>query len=166
MSGKQLIAWPTQSSVTDERYTPRWVFDGLGLIFDLDPAAPVDRNDCVPARKRFTVVDDGLAQDWDGLVWLNPPFSNATPWADKFIAHGNGVFLGPIANARWWHTLADTADRLWLCRDFAFTHPLHKGKRSSMPLAFAAYGDVSVVALTRLALSGVHAGVLVDKVAA
>lgn len=157
-----LFAVPVQGIDSDERYTPQWVFDGLGLTFDLDPASPVEGGDCVPAATKFTRLDDGLAKDWFGLVWCNPPFSDATQWADRFRAHGNGVFLGPIANARWWIDLARDADRLWLCRDFPFVHPTHAGKRSSMPLAFAAIGDEASAALTRLARSGRHDGLLVE----
>lgn len=156
----QLFRSPVQGTATDERFTPQWVFDGLGLTFDLDPASPVEGGDCVPARRKLTRLDDGLACDWSGLVWLNPPFSEATPWATKFVSHGCGVFLGPIANARWWVELAGAADLLWLCRDFAFTHPTHAGRRSSMPLAFVALGDEGAAALARLATSGVHPGVL------
>lgn len=116
------------------------------------------------AVRKLTRNDDGLAQPWHGLVWLNPPFSEATPWANRFREHGRGLFLGPIANARWWNELASVADRLWLCRDFAFTHPDHAGRRSSMPLAFIALGADAVDGLTRLALSGRHEGVLVDRV--
>jgi hypothetical protein len=160
-----LFAVPVQGRETDERFTPRWVFDGLGLTFDLDPASPVGGGDVVPARRKLTRLEDGLAHEWSGLVWLNPPFSSATPWADKFREHGQGVFLGPIANARWWVDLAGAADRLWLCRDFAFTHPEHAGRRSSMPLAFAAMGDEAVAGLDRLATSGRHSGVLVRAAA-
>lgn len=163
MTGRLFDA-PAQETASDERFTPKWVFDGLGLTFDLDPASPIGGGDAVPARRKLTRLDDGLAHEWEGLVWLNPPFSEATPWAEKFRRHGNGVFLGPIANARWWNDLATAADRLWLCRDFAFTHPTHAGRRSSMPLAFLAVGGGPVAALTRLARSGVHPGVLVDHV--
>lgn len=156
-----LFTVPVQGRETDERYTPGWVFDGLGLTFDVDPASPVEGGDVVPARRKFTRLEDGLAQPWHGLVWLNPPFSAATPWADKFREHGNGVFLGPIANARWWVDLAAAADVLWLCRDFAFTHPEHAGRRSSMPLAFVAIGLDGAAGLHRLATSGRHSGVLV-----
>lgn len=160
----QLITVPVQGKDSDERYTPRWVFDGLGVTFDLDPASPVEGGDCVPARRKLTRLDDGIAHDWHGLVWLNPPFSHSTAWADKFRAHGNGVFLGPVANGRWWFDLALVADIIWHCRDFAFTHPTHAGKRSSMPLAMIAMGDTAAAAVTRLAMSGVHDGVLVRPV--
>ena len=164
MTGR-LFATPVQGTATDERFTPQWVFDRLGLTFDLDPASPVEGGDAVPARRKLTRLDDGLAHEWAGLVWLNPPFSAATPWAVRFMEHGNGVFLGPIANSRWWTDLANVADRLWLCRDFAFTHPTHSGKRSSMPLAFVAMGPAAVGGLTRLATSGVHDGVLAQRIA-
>lgn len=156
-----LFSVPVQGSESDERFTPRWVFDGLGLTFDVDPASPVGGGDFVPADHKFDREDDGLSRDWWGRVWLNPPFSNATPWADKFRANGCGIFLGPIANSRWWVDLARDADLLWLCRDLAFVHPEHAGRRSSMPLAFVAYGDTEACALEELAHSGRHDGVLV-----
>jgi hypothetical protein len=155
---------PGQGLESDERYTPAWVFDGLGLVFDLDVAAPVAGGDVVPARARYTVADDGLAQPWYGAVWCNPPFSDSTPWAERFIEHRCGVFLGPVANARWTHEMLAAADLIWLCRDFAFTHPTHNGRRSSMPLFFAAFDSEPVAALRRLAGAGVHDGVLVQRV--
>jgi len=156
-----MFSVPVQGLDSDERYTPRWVFDGLGLIFDLDPCSPGEgAGDCVPARRKLTRHDDGLAQPWHGLVWVNPPFSNSTAFADRFIAHGNGVFLGPIANARWSYDLMKASELIWLPRDFAFTHPTHAGKRSNMPLMFCAIGDKASDGLSHLARSGVHRGAL------
>lgn len=37
-------------SASDEWYTPRYIFDALGEIFDLDVAAPVDGPRHVPAK--------------------------------------------------------------------------------------------------------------------
>lgn len=163
--GAMFTGHAPQSLDKDERYTPSWVFDGLGLQFDLDPASPGEGNgDAVPALRKLTRADDGLAHDWHGLVWLNPPFSNAAAWARKFIAHGQGVFLGPIANGKWRQELFSAADALWLCSDFAFTHPTHAGKRSSMPLFFASFGSIATAGLYRLAGSGRHDGVLVQRI--
>ena len=135
----------------DERFTPRWVFDALGETFDLDPASPLDAVTNVPAARVFTRADDGLSQPWSGFVWLNPPFSNSTAWADRMRAHDNGIFLGPFANARWTHDMIGAARVVWLMRDFAFDHPTHAGKRSSMPLAMYALGDRAEIAVTRAA---------------
>jgi hypothetical protein len=33
-------AWEPNTGATDERYTPRHVFDALGVEFDMDVAAP------------------------------------------------------------------------------------------------------------------------------
>lgn len=161
---QQLMPVPLQERDSDERYTPRWIFDGLGLMFDTDPASPVGGGDFVPARVKYTRNDDGLSQPWHGLVWLNPPFSQSTAWADRFRDHGNGVFLGPVANARWWFDLVRHADVIWHCRDFAFVHPTHAGKRSSMPLAMIGMGAIASAAVTRLGRSGVQDGVLVTVV--
>ncbi len=161
----QLFSVPVQSLDSDERYTPAWVFEHLGITFDLDPCSPVDGGDFVPTTHRYTRLDDGLARPWYGCVWVNPPFSNATAFGDKFREHGNGIFLGPIANARWSYDLISVADFVWLCRDFAFTHPVHAGKRSNMPLMFCSMGYKGSTALRDLALSGVHRGCLMRRVA-
>lgn len=55
--------------------TPEYVVSPLSDAldgFDLDPASGAEP---VPyADERYTVEDDGLAQDWFGDVWLNPPY--------------------------------------------------------------------------------------------
>lgn len=61
-------------SQTHEWYTPAWIFEELGLEFDLDPCHPIERLLWVPAARRYTVLDNGLVQVWDGSVWLNPPY--------------------------------------------------------------------------------------------
>src|SRR5215471_7271931 len=156
--------YPPQGAATDERYTPAWVFHGLDLAFDLDPASPVDGGDCVPARRKLTSADDGLTAPWDGLVWLNPPFSNLKTWANRMVAHRCGVFLGPVANGAWVQTVVGAADLLWLCRDIAFCHPVHGGRHCSMPLFFAAFGPSATAGLGRLAGCGRHEGTLLARV--
>lgn len=79
---------------SDDCYTPRWVFDAMGLQFDLDVAAPPGGPWHVPAARYFTAEDDGLAQPWDGLVWCNPPYSNFRPWAERWAVHDCGVLMG------------------------------------------------------------------------
>lgn len=58
-----------------EWYTPAWVFEALGLSFDLDPCHPEgERLPWIPAAKVYTRADDGLSQPWEGRVWMNPPY--------------------------------------------------------------------------------------------
>jgi DNA N-6-adenine-methyltransferase (Dam) len=45
----------------------------LGEI-DLDPASDPIAQETVRAGAFFTIVDDGLAKEWFGRVWLNPPY--------------------------------------------------------------------------------------------
>lgn len=158
-----LFTVPVQEIGTDERFTPKWVFESLGETFDLDPASPIGLDTFVPSTARYTREDDGLTSPWFGFVWLNPPFSNATPWAEKFMEHGNGLWLGPVANSKWFDRMLRSSDLIWMMRDFAFVHPTHSGKRSSMPLAMFAYGTRAERAMRRAASAMPAAGVLVSR---
>ncbi len=78
----------------DEWYSPpeliEAVRDVLGTI-DLDPASCPEAQQTVQAIRYYSIVDDGLVQPWDGLVFLNSPFSNIAPWVNKLIkAHESG----------------------------------------------------------------------------
>ena len=76
---------PEREGHSDAWYTPAWVLDRVrdqwpdGI--DLDPAwHPA----ClVKARKTYTAQDDGLAHEWAGNVWNNPPYSSPRAWILK-----------------------------------------------------------------------------------
>jgi len=65
------------SSESNDWYTPgkyiAAVREALGDI-DLDPASSVQANGTVRAKEVFTQEDDGLARDWFGRVFVNPPY--------------------------------------------------------------------------------------------
>lgn len=70
--------------------TPHCVHEALGT-FDLDPCAAPG---WPTARRHIILPEDGLAADWEGRVWLNPPYgSEAWAWLDKLAAHGKGTAL-------------------------------------------------------------------------
>lgn len=98
-----LFALPTDAVAitSDDCYTPRWVFDAMGLHFDLDVAAPPGGPWHVPCDRYYTAQDDGLAQPWDGLVWCNPPYSNFRPWAERW-ASGRGCLMGHYTPGTSW----------------------------------------------------------------
>jgi hypothetical protein len=54
-----------------EWFTPPHIFAKLLLTFDLDPCAPAGGVPWIPARRHFSIEDDGLAQEWHGRVWLS-----------------------------------------------------------------------------------------------
>jgi hypothetical protein len=78
---------------SDAWYTPPWVFDGLDVEFDLDVAAPAEPLPWIPAKRSYTVADDGLALPWFGLVWCNPPYSAPTAWCRRWATHPDGFLL-------------------------------------------------------------------------
>lgn len=57
---------------SDDWYTPPDMLKALGERYDLDPCSPGAKH-WVPADRVFTISDDGLAQPWDGFVFMNPP---------------------------------------------------------------------------------------------
>lgn len=138
--GDQLFVSPVQPRDTDERYTPKWVFDAMAVRFDLDPAAPEGGAPNVPADRHYSAVDDGLAQPWDGLVWLNPPFSNMRPWVDRWIAHANGCLLFPWTDSEWHRLLLDSVEDLVLLARPRFDHPTHTGRHVPVAIAVTALG--------------------------
>lgn len=142
---------------SDDIYTPRWVFDALGLTFDLDVCAPPEGPPHTPASSYYSVIDDGLAQPWHGLVWMNPPYSKPTPWVERFLRHNNGVALLPFAKARWWDHLWSTD--LWMLalkQEQDFVKRDGTKHRIFMPVFLAAAGDQSKQALSSSGLGRVR----------
>lgn len=78
---------------SDAWYTPSWVFEGMGVTFDLDVASPDGGLPWLPARTYYTVADDGLSLPWEGWVWCNPPYSSPAAWCRKWAAHDPGGCL-------------------------------------------------------------------------
>lgn len=76
----------------DEWLTPPYVIAALGA-FDLDPCSPINRPVDTAAR-HLTIADDGLAAEWSGRVWLNPPYGDQTGhWLERLVNHGRGTAL-------------------------------------------------------------------------
>jgi len=110
---------------SDEQWTPSYIFTALQLQFDLDPCAPVGGVPWVPANSSFSKLDDGLAQEWTGVVWLNPPYSKPGPWMQRMAAHGNGIALVMADVTRgWFREYGRTAElALFLDRRVDFVLP-------------------------------------------
>jgi len=64
------------SSASVEHYTPAGIVDLARSLMggiDLDPASCAKANEIIKAARYFTKETDGLAQEWRGSIWLNPP---------------------------------------------------------------------------------------------
>jgi phage N-6-adenine-methyltransferase len=136
----------------DEWYTPRWLFDALEITFDIDTCSPQDRTHAsVPAKRWYTIEDDGLAQPWSGIVWCNPPYSTPNDWAMKMIAHGNGLLLTHIPmNAGWAAEVWRAADGIRLFQAMEFVRPDGAKQRPGYWLMLAAFGPRAADALAHL----------------
>ena len=87
---------------TDDYYTPAWLFETMGIEFDLDVASPPGGIPWIPAARYYAMEDDGLSSPWTGRVWMNPPFSKPGPWVKRFLEHGHGIALLPTSKAAWY----------------------------------------------------------------
>lgn len=105
---------------TDEWYTPAYVFEAMGVRFDLDVSAP--RIKC-PADDFCcgAYTEDSLQRPWFGFVWMNAPFgkrNGLSAWLAKFMDHGNGIALTPDrTSAPWWQEYAPMADQILFVRE-------------------------------------------------
>jgi len=99
---------------SDEWYTPKYIFDGLGVVFDLDVACPLEGPLHTPARAYFS--DGALIREWHGFVWMNAPFGHQSTkrrWLRKFLDHGNGIALIPDrTSAPWWQEMVAEVDAI------------------------------------------------------
>lgn len=113
-----------QMSESNEWYTPKQYVDAARFVMgaiDLDPASNPTANTVVQAARYYTIVDNGLQQEWRGRVWLNPPYgrdggeSNQAIWSARLIDEyraGNVLQAVLLVNA--------VTDRAWFQPLWAF----------------------------------------------
>ncbi len=83
-----------------------------GWSHDLDPCSPQGGLDWIPAKKIYSIAQDGLSQPWSGRVWLNPPYGPRTSdWMRRLAAHGHGIALVfARTETEWWQHTVRCAD--------------------------------------------------------
>jgi len=99
------------SSASDNWATPQSFFDELDkeFHFTLDSCASKSNAKC---KDYFTQEQDGLAQEWSGVVWCNPPYGREIgKWLKKAVESWNQgatvVLLVPArTDTAWWHDYA------------------------------------------------------------
>ena len=99
-------------SVTDDWATPNDLFAKLDerYNFTLDVAASATNAKC---KNHFTQEQNGLEQEWNGVVWCNPPYGRGIKdWVRKaYESHlSNGATVVLLLPARtdtaWFHDYA------------------------------------------------------------
>jgi hypothetical protein len=102
-----------------EWYTPREIFNAIGLQFDLDPCSPgANIVPWVPADIHYTIKEDGLILPWIGNVFMNPPYGSDTPaWFKRLTEHRQGVgLIFARTDTAWFHNYVPLADAICFIR--------------------------------------------------
>jgi phage N-6-adenine-methyltransferase len=122
----------------------------LGEV-DLDPASNALAQARVRAARFYTVEDDGLAHEWHGKIWLNPPYAppDIELFIDKLLAElaaGRTTEAIMLTNnsteTRWFQKAAKAAPLIcFICGRIAFESPTKKTNSSLQGQAFFYFGD-------------------------
>ena len=144
--------------ISDTWLTPPAIIDALGP-FDLDPCAAPEPRPWPTADRMIAKADaDGLAENWHGRVWLNPPYSReAARWLAKLADHGHGTALVFARTETSWfveHVWKRATLLLFLAGRVHFHHAdgTRAPANSGAPSVLAAYG---IDDAERLAASGI-----------
>lgn len=122
--------------------------------FHLDPACPPN----MPwrtAENMLTKAEDGLAAEWNGHVWLNPPYGTETQkWMQKMAEHNDGIALVfNRTDTAWFHeAVFEKAQAMLLLKGrirFYNADGTQTAQSAPAPSVLIAYGTPSVHALYR-----------------
>ena len=109
------------SSDKDNWETPADLYEEWNnkFHFTLDAAADASNAKC---SQYFDIETDGLKQKWNGIVWVNPPYSRKVDdWIKKAIRETlNGVTTVMLLPARtsnnWFHDYIDGRYKYYFIR--------------------------------------------------
>lgn len=125
------------SSVKQDWITPDEIYNPLNdeFHFTLDVCASQDNTRC---ERFFSEQDDGLAQEWRGVCWMNPPFKNKAKWIKKAyqssIEGATVVCLIPArTNTNWFHDYCLKYGEVRFVRG----RPKFKGAKHGLPQPLA-----------------------------
>jgi hypothetical protein len=156
--GKGIGSHQSHKMLSDEWLTPPEVLKNLGP-FDLDPCSPINRP-WPTAAKHYSIKDCGLSQEWEGRVWLNPPYGKFTSeWMKKLTAHGNGIALifARTETRMFFESVWNQADAILFLKGrlhfYNVTGEKAKGN-SGAPSCLIAYGAENARSLKESGLKG------------
>lgn len=143
---------------SDDYYTPPWIFEALGLRFDIDVCSPPNGSPWIPADRFLSIVEDGLETPWEGRVWMNPPYSKPTPWMNKWISHGNGIGLVPVSKSAWYSHAWGLQEIAFIAlpHNLKFMTPAGDAKGIFMPTVLIGIGDENIEAMRQSGIGRVR----------
>lgn len=150
----------TSTSKTTTWLTPPHIIEALGK-FDLDPCAPTEKPGWTKCTKEYNITHNGLAQPWQGRVWMNPPYGKGMDkWLKKLKEHGNGIaFIFARTETRQFfdHIWQDADAILFLKGRVKFHAPdgSQKGPANA-PSVLVAYGKQNAQALKKSGIAGAY----------
>jgi ParB family chromosome partitioning protein len=110
----------------------------LGAI-DLDPASSEIAQRVARARTFFAAEDDGLAHEWHGRVWLNPPYSRdlVAKFVDKLLleirakrTHTAILLVHTYTDTQWFRRAAAASAAICFTKRLRFWSPDGRSNRS------------------------------------
>lgn len=117
----QLIDLPAlePQGKNNEWYTPARYIEAARRVMggiDLDPASCEMANRTVKATRYYTQRENGLAQEWYGRVWLNPPFGrlNAAKNSVGGSTGGKSIMTMFINKLIWSYRLGEISQAVLL----------------------------------------------------
>ena len=143
---------------TDVWLTPPYIIEALGE-FDLDPCSPIERY-WDTAKKHYTIIDDGLKQEWSGRVWCNPPYGReCVKWLKKCAEHGNSMTLifARTETRMFFDEVWDKASAILFLKGrlkFYNTEGIQAKASAGAPSVLIAYGDQNAEILKNCNLEG------------
>ena len=145
--------------VTDHWLTPPEIVRALGK-FDLDPCFSEPRP-WATATTMWGLPTDGLAEQWFGRVWLNPPYGRrAGKWLRRLAMHGNGIALvmARTETKVWFDHIWPKADLVLFMRTPRLHFYRGDGTRAphncGAPTALIAYGVGNALHLSMSGVAG------------
>lgn len=131
----------------------------MGVVFDIDVCAPKGGLPWIPAKKVYSLDDDGLSQNWQGFIWCNPPYGKETAkWLAKCAEHGNGIALVfSRTDCKWFHESVDRADGVFFMKgriQFVDGNGLTGNSGTAAGSMLVGYGEKAINTLLWMELLG------------
>ena len=140
-----MITSGLMSSLADDWGTPQKVFDDLNAEFGFTVDVCANANNFKVANY-FDLAQDGLAQEWRGVVWMNPPYGRSIKlWMAKayesWLQGATVVCLIPArTDTVWWHDYAAKASEVRFIRGrLKFERPDVKSDAAPFPSAIVIF---------------------------